>query len=844
MLFLIFFDGKSKKINQKNLLLQKLLGNYFAFLVVISLTNNFISILKNHIIMRLRKTSISLTIFILGFYMQSQAQLNVVSASGMTPQQLVQNILVGTGVTVSNVKFNGSTTPIAWNNIGSFTTGTTPTNLGFNNGLIMATGNATDAAGPNTGYTTSAVSPSTPNMSDPDLLAIVSSSVTSLNDAAILEFDFIPLSDTIKFRYVFASDEYPMYVPSYNDVFAFFISGMNPTGPNYVNKNIALLPGTTTPVSIYNINNGSANSGPCVNCQYYVNNTGGSSLQANGMTTVLTAWALVIPCTQYHLKLVIADANDRNLDSWVFLEANSFSSPQLAIDTNFSMPTVSTQNAIEGCNNLILTFKYPYNVTSLIQIPIISVGGTATNGVDYPLLPTTLYIPAGSDSVQLVISPIYDHISEPTETIKLIFKTKPCGNIYDTIIFNIQNYDSLTATAYGDTTLCNNHTPLSVTALNGIPPYQYSWSNGAGNTATVIPTLTTTTQYNITVTDACLKTANDSALVVIDCDFARAGPDTTICAGGTVTLHAYSVLPGNPLFLWNTGDTTATINVSPTTTTTYIVTVTDIFSDNDTVTVFVNPLPLVIATSMPSTICLGDSSILQASGAQTYLWTANITDLSLIGQQTLENPVVFPKLSTTYTVKGTDTNTCVNTASVVVNVSPQPNPQIVVYPNPVSVFEPTVRIYDATGGNNTYFWLLGDGTSSTQQSFYHTYSDLDTGRYMVNVIVTNSFGCIDSANTWVIVRPDGTFYMPNSFTPNDDGLNDVFKAYSIGVQEFEMNIYDRWGKIIFTSKNINDGWDGKINNTLATSGTYVYVIIYKDITGINHSKSGSITVVR
>ncbi len=797
--------------------------------------------------MYLRKISIFLIVSILGFCTQSQAQLTVTSAAGMTPQQLVQNTLVGTGVTVSNVEFNGSLGSISSSQIGSFATGSTPTNLGLTDGLILSSGGVNGAIGPNISISTTTAFTGTP-ITDPQLQALV---ILAVNDASVLEFDFIPLSDTIKFRYIFASDEYPEFVCSdFNDIFGFFISGMNPMGPNYINTNIAIIPGTTLPVTINALNTGVVgqfgNINDCTSLAYssfYIDNTGGTFIEYDGFTVILTAWALVIPCTQYHMKLAVADCMDNSYDSGVFLEANSFSSPQVTIDTSFSTPTASIQNAIEGCNDISLTFRYPFNATLPVPITIESIEGTAINGVDYLLSPPTsnLYIPVGSDSVRLTISPIYDTITEGTETIKFIFKTTPCpGNIYDTIIFNIQNYDLLTATAYGDTVFCNDHTPLSVVAQDGTPPYQYFWSNGAGNTANVTPTMSATTLYNVTVTDACLKTANDSALVVIDCDFARAGNDTTICLGGTATLTA----SGGPVFSWSTGESTATINVSPTVTTTYIVTVTDVFSDNDTVTVFVNPLPAVTATATPSTICLSNSSMLQASGTQAYSWAANITDLSLNGQQTLENPVVFPTSTTIYTVTGTDSNACASTATVVVNISPQPTPKIVAYPNPVSVFDPVVRIYDEYGGSNNYSWFLGDGSTSTQSNFYHTYSDQDTGRYLVSVIASNAFGCSGIDSLWVIVRPDATFYIPNSFTPNNDGLNDVFKISGMGVQEFEMNVYDRWGKNIFSSKGVNEGWDGKINNVMAPQGTYSYIIIYKDNTGIRHSKSGVITIIR
>ncbi len=799
------------------------------------------------------KITVMLTSLVLGLFTQSQAQLNVVSATGMNPQQLVQNVLVGTGVTVSNVKFNGSLGNIASNQIGSFSTGITPTNLGLISGLILSSGGVSGAIGPNNlGSTTTPFTG--PAITDLQLQALVPS--YTVNDAAVLEFDFTPVSDTIKFRYVFASEEYPEFVcSSFNDVFGFFISGLNPTGPNYVNKNIALIPGTIFPVTINSLNSGSPGGGyPATGCSslaysaFYVGNTSGATIQYDGFTTILTAWALVIPCTSYHMKLAVADCGDNAYDSGVFLEANSFSSPEVTIHSAFSSPVASALNAIEGCNDIILTFKYPYNVPYPFQIPVVSIGGTATNGVDYPMLPNLLTIPTGSDSVRLIISPYYDHIAEPMETIRLIFQTSVCGDL-DTIVFNIQNYDSLTAVAYGDTTLCDDQTSLSVVAQNGILPYHYFWSNGAGNTAMVTPSISATTMYYILVRDACFNTTNDSVLVVVDCDFARAGADTTICFGGSATLHAsYDTtklqVPGVATFYWNNGDTTATISVSPFVTTTYVVTVTNIFSDNDTVTVFVNPLPVVTATAAIPTICLGDSSMLQVSGAQTYFWTSNIPDLSLTGQQTFVNPVVSPKFTTNYTVKGTDTYSCSNTATVTITISPKPNPQIVAFPNPVSVFDPTVHIYDASGGNNSFFWDLGDGTTSNQSSFYHTYSDKDTGRYLVNLSVANQYGCTNTSSIWLVVRPDGTFYIPNSFTPNDDGKNDVFKAFGMTVQEFEMNIYDRWGKIVYSSKDINNGWDGNVNNERALDGTYAYIIIYKDITGIRHSRSGTITIVR
>jgi len=135
-----------------------------------------------------------------------------------------------------------------------------------------------------------------------------------------LEFDFIPSSDSVEFRYVFASEEYPEFVnASFNDVFGFFISGQNPTGGAYSNLNIARIPGTNLPISIDNVNSTS-------HSQFYINNSGNSRIVFDGMTFVLTAKALVVPCQTYHIKIAIGDVMDGIYDSGVFLEASSFTS--------------------------------------------------------------------------------------------------------------------------------------------------------------------------------------------------------------------------------------------------------------------------------------------------------------------------------------------------------------------------------------------------------------------------------------------------------------------------------------------------------------------------------------
>ena len=192
---------------------------------------------------------------------------------------------------------------------------------GIPDGIILSSGQAGYAVGPDDsnsrGYNHTLAG-------DPDLTSLANNFTTY--DAAILEFDFVPQSDTLRFNYVFGSEEYPEYVGSpYNDVFGFFLSGPGIAGPYSGGaENIALIPGTSNAVSINNVNNGYSftepASGPCNNCAYYVDNSSGAEVQYDAFTTVLTAQAVVVPCQTYHIKIAISDAGDGALDSGVFLE--------------------------------------------------------------------------------------------------------------------------------------------------------------------------------------------------------------------------------------------------------------------------------------------------------------------------------------------------------------------------------------------------------------------------------------------------------------------------------------------------------------------------------------------
>lgn len=619
------------------------------------------------------------------FSLLSEVLSQLVVNTAATPAQMVANI-VGGGITVSNIQYAG-----AANASGTFTGGGA-TNLGLVSGIILSSGNATLAVGPNN---TGSAGSSLGTGSDPQLASLIPG--YTINDAVSLKFNLIPQSDTIKFRYVFGSEEYPEWVSSsFNDVFGFFITGPNPNGGNYTNRNIAIIPGTNLPVTIDNVNAGSYS-------QYYVNNSGGATIQYDGFTKVLTAWAKVVPCQTYSLKIAIGDAGDSAFDSAVFIEENSLvaSGNNVTVTVGYSNSGVSGNNAIEGCKNGILTFSIP-NPMPTPTVVNFTIGGTATNGVDYATLPSTVTIPANQTSTTLTIVPLMDGITEGNETVTINFTNSICGGSTTTTVI-IQDNTLLNVTTPPTVAVCNgNPAAFSATASGGQTPYNYQWNNGAGNTQNVSVTPTTTTTYKVTVTDGCGQTATSQVVVNVGTVTANAGNNQIVCLGQSVNLTAYGGINYN----WSNSSNTQSINVTPSTTTNYIVTVSDNMgcSATDDVLVTVNPLPPASAGT-PQAICIGNQATLNASGGSSYVWAPT----QYLSNAQIAAPIASPTVTTTYSVTVTNQNGCSATASVVLTVNPLP---------PASAGSNTAiclghsTTLDASGGNS-YQWSPATGLSNT-----------------------------------------------------------------------------------------------------------------------------------
>ncbi len=378
----------------------------------------------------------------------TKAQITV--TGGLTAQELAE-ILAGNNITVTNATLSGS-------NLASGSFDATGSGIGVSTGVILTSGNIADAPGPND------VGNSSTDLGEPGTAQMDALAGVNTHDAITLQFDFEVQSDMIQFEYVFASEEYPEYAPpnnsSYNDVFAFFISGPGITGE----ENIALVPGSTSPVAINNIN-------AITNNQYYIDNTGGTAIQFDAFTTVLVAKREgLIPCQTYTLKLVIADAGDGIYNSAVFLQENSLIQGVVNVQTQ----TINADDiALEGCVDASFQFTLDQPSTTDTQIDFI-IEGTATNGIDYNYIDNTMIIPAGQTSATIIIDAIQDGFAEGQETIMLIYQPEACAP-NDTVYLYIDDAQPIEFDITETNLQCYNDFSgeINVNATGGFPPYTY-----------------------------------------------------------------------------------------------------------------------------------------------------------------------------------------------------------------------------------------------------------------------------------------------------------------------------------------------------------------------------------
>lgn len=833
-----------------------------------SLMNTNFKITKSHI------KSFTLAPVILLFLMignHSFAQINIDQT--MTPEELVQDILLGEGITVSNVTFNGQAGNILNNQVGLYEG---PSSfIDFDEGLVMASGDVILAEG---GFG----DPVDPNITgDPDLFALANESGTnfSVNNCAILEFDFVPAGDSLSIRFVFASIEYPGYTcSSFNDPFGFFISGPGlDTGPYTGGAfNIATIPGSDTPIAVNTINGGAPTGGGNVqNCldanpnfvedsQYFVDNNPEQpgDIQFPGMTVTLVAEAAVECGETYHIKLAIADVSDGALDSGVFLEKGGFTSNAVVdviVDPLFDGLELEEGSfdagLIAGCTDA--QFCLYRQDTTGIDTSYFSIGGTAEAGTQYIIPQDTMVVfPAGVDTVCVDIITIANDLGAQVDSLSITTVSfNNCGDtIYNTASIDVYNEYSYEVSTTDVVIDCpTDMVEISGGAFGGLPPYTYEWTLmdsttviGNGTTTGVEPPPPgETDNYLLIVTDACglaseYQTVSVTNNVQPD-PIADITPpaDTINCVGQTVDLLVEGSFGlGEYEYQWSNGDNSPETNVAPDGSqdiTWYFATITDECGISSTDSVPVYFIPLENPTALPGEdeelICAGDSVTLiggAEGGAEPYDF------------QWQNNPepgaefTVAPTATTTYFLQVTDNCGGVSELAEVEVIVPVYDPITIDLPEPTSNCPGDLQILTANvsggAGGYEYQWEGPGGLEEFTPSI--TVNPVSSSPYIVTV--TDVCGAVATANTIItVVIPEDITATANA-RPNCEGSSITLSVSEIsgGAGDPDNFTYQWVGPGIDEEEGITANGNLTVSgNNISGEEELVYILNIVDVCG-------------
>ncbi len=751
-------------------------------------------------------------LFVIAFPFVGSAQVVVTSANGQSAEQLVNQYFAGGGVVISNVKFNGQTT-INSNQIGTFTNANTASpNVPISAGIVMTTSDCQDAAaGVSDNIETSTASPALNGGSaSPALLRELQSrgfSSNHMHEVAVLQFDFIPSGDQVSFKYSFASEEYPAFVcTQYNDAFGFFITGpfdengnpVNEPGfPSYPYRNIAVIPGTTEPVTINAAFGGETETTPCslANDEYRIENTN-NNCKMNGYTLEFeTERVLVAPCRMYKMELAICNISDGSYESAVFLSANSFKMDEFTLSEPVATPGVENPfRFTKGCSHYDLNM-YINRPATESETHNLVIDGTAVEGVDYTLTDANgapagsmLTFNEGDTSAMVRINFIASDTDVPGEirTLRIITEeVNDCAE-RDTLILELVTPEAMTHTLQrqtqegwveitDDIVYCGDVLPLSermkaeVEGAVGNITYEWSMGNHANEAENLVEVVEPMSVF-LTISDECSRTILD-----------------------TVT------------FKVNTATTTAS-------------------ADKDG-------------------ICVGDAVTLSTEEAVEYLWTSEPYDATLENNANVREPEVSPEVTTVYTVEITDEYTCKAWASVQVKVVPSVKAAMRLTPTRTTIADPNIEFQDLTVGSVAREWDFGDGQTSILEQGVVSYSNADTATYEVRLIAFNAANCPDTTYGSVQVTPEFTLWIPNTFTPESDNVNALFGPVFGAKTEYELSIFSRNGDRIFVSSEEHPKWDGRVNGgDIAPDGVYIWVLMYNQ-EGLLKRKTGTVNLM-
>ncbi len=496
-----------------------------------------------------------------------------------------------------------------------------------------------------------------------------------------------------------------------------------------------------------------------------------------------------------------------------------------------------------------------------------TIGATTTVGYTYSWLPAT------NLSSTTISNPNVTLTSPGTNTYTVTTTSQGCVST-DSVKVKVNPFPVANFTV-ADVCLnrAMNFNDLSTITIDNI--VSWSWNFGDNSPALTaqnpIYTYTSPGTYNVRLIVATNNGCIDTLIKIAEVHpNPKAGFSySNVCDGTPVPFNNLSSILSPDIiqfWAWNFDDGSALntnqavsggyLYTSPGSYTVQLLTVSDFgCADSTTKTVFVNPNPTVVFTSSDTAGCEPLCALFQNSSSiltgNNILQLLDFGDGNSTSSQDLlhcyTNGDIYSPAYYSPSLTVTSDSGCVTTVTK--------NNYITVYPNPISAFtveeesvsiiNPVIFTSNLSTGGDFWNWNFGDSnTSSVFSPSGHTYAD--TGSYLITLITSTQYNCIDTTYKTIIVEPDFAFYVPNMFSPNADGINDTFTGKGVLIDTYEMRIFDRWGNMVFITKDLKEPWDGKINfgSRVAQEDVYVYVIKLTDFKRKQHDYRGIVTLVR
>jgi len=418
-----------------------------------------------------------------------------------------------------------------------------------------------------------------------------------------------------------------------------------------------------------------------------------------------------------------------------------------------------------------------------------------------------------------------------------------------------------TITPSPDLFLCyGEHQFIYANPFGGISPYNFYWNNTLDSASIYIGPLASTS-YTVSAEDAngC-RSDTFKIMVYVDppLNLQLMVSHDTVCPGDPVLI---STLvwggSGGPYYIYVNDEyiESPPIFVYPNETTYYIIVARDrcgTYGVRDTVLVNTYPLPQVMFQSDKVEGCqplpVSFNELNNNTGA-SFLWNFGDIDeyntsVNKYPTHVFREPGVYDVSLTLISKEG-----CSNSRVItdMITVFPTPDVRFVASPIVTKIINPLVYFDNYTTGAINYFWSFGDGDSSQYISPQHVYKSVNT--FPVVLTAQNEYGCLDTSMTNIMIMDEYTFFAPSAFSPDKDGINDIFNVYGHGIdpKSFLLSIYDRWGGLIFQTKNMNEGWNGVIKDSkrdIVKGGVFSWQVVYKDISGVEHQHVGSVTLIQ